>query len=216
MVSATSQRQTQSAQNLRADIFAKLERRNSFISFLRFGVPALGLALIGFLIFQIFLANIAKEYGISSLQLDKEQVVIDGARYGGVTDDGTIYQIIAEKARVQVNNTDIIDLEMAKITIDAPDGYQLIATAPIAQMDMARQTVLVTGVLYTIDSDNVIGELNNTIIDWPTQVLTASGPVRFEFADGAIINAQSLVYDASIPIWEFGKTIYNVPGDGGL
>ncbi len=216
MAIATPHSQTQSGQKSRADVFAKLERRNFIIGFLRLAVPALGVALAGFLIFQIFLANLAKEYGISGLRVDKEQVVIDGARYGGVTDDGTRYEIIAEKARVQVNNTDIIDLEIAEITINAPDGYQLIATAPVAQMDLGAQTVLVTGVMYTKDSDNVIGELHNTIIDWPSQVLTASGPVRFEFADGAIINAQSLVYDASIPIWDFGKVIYNVPGDGGL
>lgn len=216
MVIATSHSQTQSGQKSRADVFAKLERRNLFIGFLRVAVPALGLTLAGFLVFQIFLANIAKEYGISGLRVDKEQVVIDGARYGGVTDDGTRYEIIAEKARVHIDNTDIIDLEMAEITIDAPDGYQLIATAPEAQMDLGKQTVRVTGIMYTKDNDNVIGELNDTIIDWPTQVLTASGPVRFEFADGAIINAQSLVYDASIPTWDFGKIIYNVPGDGGL
>ena len=196
--------------------FKRLNRRNNFVMILRFAIPVLGLLVAGFLIFQIILTNIYKGFGISGLRVEQDQVVIDNPSYGGVAGDGTRYSIVADGARISVSNTDIINLQNATITIQQTDGYEMIATTATAQMDLSKQLVIARGVMYTEDSQEVVGEFNNSTIDWAAQTFVADGEVKVEFKDGAIIIAQSLVYDAATQIWDFGPTIYKVSGDGGI
>jgi lipopolysaccharide export system protein LptC len=199
----------------RARLFSRLQRRNRIIGFLRFGVPGAGIALAGVLVFQIVLANLAENFGVDGIRLERDQLVFDAPRYAGVMADGTVYEVVAEAARASVTNTDIINLDVATIVTEQPDGYSMTADAKNAQMNLVDQQVFVPGLMLTSDSNRVKGQLNDSIIDWPTQVLTARGPVRFDFEDGAAIEAQSLVYKANRKVWDFRDVRYTVPGDGG-
>jgi len=199
-----------------SDVFNALIWRNRIIGILRLAVPGIGLLFAGFLVFQIILSSIATNYGISSLKIERDQVIIEQPRYGGVMRDGTAYQILADVARVRINNPDIIDLAGANITIEQQDGYQIIADTSGALLDIGNQNVVIPGVLQTLDTQNVKGQLNDVIIDWPAQTLTTRGSVRFEFDDGSVIRAQSLIYNAASGEWNFSGVTYNVPGDGGL
>lgn len=196
--------------------FQKLNRRNNIISVLRWAVPGIGLLVAGFLIFQIILTNLTVDYGISGLTIERDQVVIDKPRYGGITPNGTRYNIEAEVARVQTNSTDVINLEQATITIEQSDGYQMTAQTSDAQLDLAKQIILIPGIMNSSDSEGVRGVFLDSVIDWATQTLDSRGAVTLEFADGAIINAQSLLYDANTSQWDFTQAVYVVAGDGGV
>ena len=196
--------------------FQSLNRRNNIVALLRIGVPGIGLLVAGFLIFQIVLTNLANDFAISGLRVEQDQVVIDEPRYGGVTADGTKYNIVAQEARIDINARDIINLQNATITIVQADGYEMIAETDTAQLNLDEQFIYVPGLMVTQDSDQVAGRFNDSIIDWTAQTLVSKGAVKVEFKDGAIINAQSLTYDAPNRLWDFGPTIYNLAGDGGI
>ncbi|MCF6301704.1 MAG: hypothetical protein L3J13_00600 [Devosiaceae bacterium] len=196
--------------------YEKLNRRNTVISVLRWAVPGIGLLVAGFLIFQIILTNLANDYGISGLRIEQDQVVIDKPRYGGITEAGTRYNIEAEVARVQTSASNIVELEQATITIEQSDGYQMVARASNARLDLTKQTITIPGILNSTDSKGVRGVFLDSTIDWTTQTLNTRGAVTLEFEDGAIINAQSLVYDARTSNWDFTKAVYVVAGDGGV
>lgn len=197
-------------------IFRTLVWRNRLIGILRLAVPGVGILFTGFLSIQIIWSGIASDYGISSLTVEKDQVVIEKPRYGGVMQNGTLYQIVADLARININARNKIDLVDANIQIEETGGYKILADASSAQLDLTRQNVVIPGLLKTLDTDNVAGLLNDVIIDWPMQVLTSRGDVRFEFDDGSTIEAQSLVYNGAIGEWDFSRVIYKVPGDGGI
>ncbi len=199
-----------------AEIFRGLVRRNRLVFILRLAVPGIGVLFTVFLVFQIIVSSIATDYGISSLRVERDQVVIEQPRYGGVMKDGTTYRIVSDVARVRISSRDIVDLAGASIQIEQPDGYGVVADADWAQLNLASQNVAVPGLLKTLDSDNVRGFLNDVLIDWPARELRARGPVRLEFEDGSLIRAQSLVYDAKSGEWDFSGVTYNAPGDGGL
>ncbi len=196
-------------------LYARLERRNNIIGFLRLAVPLFGVLLAAALIAQIVLANLAKDYGLNAIRFDQGQVVIDAPRYSGVMPDGTSYEIVAKAARARVNATDIINLEDATITIRQKNGYELIASAPEAQLRLNDQKVIVNSMMRTRDSNGVNGQLTNSVINWPNQTLTTTGPVRIEFKDGAILEAQSLFYDVKTNAWDFSGVRYIVAPDGG-
>ncbi len=198
----------------RRKTFLRLARRNRLVGILRWSIPGIGLLVAGVLVVQIILTNMARDYGISGLGIDKGQVIIDAPRYGGNLPDGSRYEVSAEVARVHIDATDMFDLEKARITITQPDGYQMVASAGEALLDLGRQTVRVPGLMQTRDSKNVTGELRDTLIDWNTQTLQADGPVAFDFSDGARIQGRSLTYDAASRSWDFAGAVYTVPGDG--
>ena len=198
----------------RARLFKRLTWRNRLVGFLRLGVPGTGLLVAGFLIFQIVLTNLARDYNISGLSVDKGQVVIDAPRYGGSLPDGSRYEVVAQVARVRVDAADLFDLEGVRITITQPDGYEMAASADRAVLDLSNRFVLIREIMHTKDSKNVTGELHDTLIDWTGQTLTARGPVQFDFADGARVQGQSLIFEGANSKWEFTGAVYTVPGDG--
>ncbi|VAW16780.1 hypothetical protein MNBD_ALPHA12-2041 [hydrothermal vent metagenome] len=196
-------------------IYARLERRNNIVGFLRLAVPLFGILLAAWLIAQIILANLAKDYGLNAIRIESGQVVVDGPRYSGVMPNGTSYEIVARAARAGINATDIINLEDATITIREKTGYELIASAPVAQLRLTEQKVVVNSLMRTRDSNGVRGELTNSVINWPDQTLTTTGPVRIEFKDGAMLEAQTLIYNAATSTWDFTGVRYTVAPDNG-
>ncbi len=198
-------------------LYARFERRNHIVGFLRLAVPLSGVLLAAGLIAQIIVANWAVDYGLSAIRFERGQVVVDGPRYSGVMSDGTSYEIVAKAARARVNTTDIINLEAATITIREKTGYELVASAPKAQLRINDQKVVVNSMMRTRDSNGVRGQLTNSVIDWTAQTLTTTGPVRIEFKDGAILEAQALLYNAKTSAWDFTGVRYTVaPGDGNV
>ncbi len=200
----------------RAHLYARLNRRNLFVAILRIAVPAAGVALAGLLIFQIILSNLADNFGIGGIRLDRDQLVLDTPSYSGIMPDGTTYEVMAETARAGIEATDIINLDTATIVTEQTDGYTMTANADFARLFLTEQQVIVEGLMVTRDSNGVNGRLLDSVIDWPTQKLTSNGDVRFEFKDGAAIEAESLVYNAKRQVWDFKGVRYTVPGDGGL
>ncbi len=196
-------------------LYHKLERRNRIVGFLRIAVPLSGVLLAAGLIVQIVLSNWAEDFALKSIRFDHNQVIVDGPRYSGVMSNGTSYEIVAKAARARVNTTDIINLETATITIREKSGYEMVANAPKAQLRLNEQKVIINSLMRTRDSNGVRGQLTNSVINWPAQTLTTTGPVRLEFKDGAILAAQSLVYSAKTGEWDFSGVRYTVaPGDG--
>ncbi len=202
--------------NVRARLYARLNRRNRIIAFLRIAVPGAGIALAGLLIFQIVLSNLADNFGLGGIRLDRDQLVLDTPSYSGIMSDGTTYEVVAEAARASIDATDVINLDIATIVTEQTDGYTMTANADFARLFLTEQQVIVEGLMVTTDSNGVDGRLYDSVIDWPTQKLTSNGDVRFDFEDGAAIEAKSLVYNAKRQVWDFRGVRYTVPGDGGL
>lgn len=200
----------------RARLYARLNRRNRVVALLRFAVPGAGIALAGFLIFQIILSNLADNFGLGGIRVDRDQLVLDTPSYSGIMSDGTTYEVVAKAARASIDATDVINLDIATIVTEQTDGYTMTANADFARLFLTDQQVIVEGLMVTRDSNGVDGRLNDSVIDWPTQKLTTNGEVRFDFEDGAAIEAQSLVYNAKRKVWDFRGVRYTVPGDGGL
>lgn len=196
-------------------LYHKLERHNKIVGFLRLAVPVFGILLAAGLIIEIVLSNWADDFALKSIRFDHNQVIVDAPRYSGAMSNGTNYEIVAKSARAQINATNIINLETATITIREKANYEMVANAPEAQLRLNEQKVIINSLMHTSDSNGVRGQLTNSVIDWSTQTLTTSGPVRLEFRDGAILAAQSLVYSAKTGEWDFTGVRYTLPADNG-
>jgi len=196
--------------------YRRLQRRNRVVAALRWAVPGLGVLIAVALVVQIVISNLAGGIGATAVRVEQDRVVIDNPRYGGVTGDGMRYDITAAQARMNVNDTDLVELRDAVIVTEHADGSAVTGRAAAANLDLEAQTVSVPGVMTSEDSDGTRARFEDALIEWKDQRLVAEGPVRVDFADGAVLDADSVVYDADKGEWEFGRTVFTHPGDGPL
>ncbi len=196
----------------RAGLHQRLGRRNRFVGLLRFLVPLAGIVLLGFLVVQIVIANLARDYGVSGIHLDRDRLVIDTPRYQGVTESGLRYSVVAETAIAEVSRADIIELGSATLEITRPDGVSFTATARNARYDLVGGIVEVPGVAEVIDSRQTHAILHNAHADWGAQVITARDGAEITFADGTQLTADSLVMYGADSRWDLEGVTLVTPG----
>lgn len=196
----------------RAGLHQRLGRRNRLVGLLRFLVPLAGVLIFAFLVVQIVIASMARDYGVSGIRLDRDRLVIDTPRYQGVTAAGLRYSVIAETASAEVSRADIIELGTASLEVARPDGVSFTAKAEYARYDLVGGTVEVPGVAEVVDSRNTHAILHNAHADWGTQVITARDGAEITFADGTHLTAQSLVMYGADSRWDMQGVTLDTPG----
>lgn len=188
----------------RERVYRSLGRRNRFIGVLRWGLPAIGLLVLGALVMQIVIANIANSFQIDNVRIARDRLIIDAPAYAGVMGNGTKYEIVAEAASTPLAGNDVIDLERANVELIRTDGYVINATANNAQFSLSRQIVDVKEEMIIVDDDGMQAQLLNSTIDWTKQTLVAKDNVHVVFKDGTILSAASLTFNAETQTWDFG------------
>src|SRR5690606_22313394 len=126
---------TATATHDRDRLYARLRRRNRFVSALRLGVPILGAVTLVGLIGQIYLSSLGARYGIGQISVTPDAVTVEAPEYAGVLDDGSSYRVTADLARAATSNTDLIGLGNASIVLNRTDGVQMQASALRAELD---------------------------------------------------------------------------------
>lgn len=187
----------------RQTVYRQLARRNRIIAGLRWAVPFVGILLLSFLLVQIVIANIAAEYGISGVTLDKDALVIKTPEYAGTAANGTEFSVKAEQAQALLTNTSVLDLKNVTLDIERADGFTLKAVSELAQYDLERQTVTVPGQMNVVDSRQTDAVLHRSFINWSEQKLTASGGAHLVFPDGTTLDGDTLVFDGANVEWTF-------------
>lgn len=200
----------------RARVYRRLRRRNLVVGLLRWAVPGLGVVVAGLLIAQIYLANLAQEFGVGGVRFDRESLIVDTPRFSGVMADGTRYSVAADTAVARLDNAEVIDMTTASIVTRRDDGYEMRAWSDTALLDLTVEQVTMPGVMTTLDSDGISGEIEGATVDWPTQTLTSTGRAAFVYPDGATVTGDTVVYDAEQGTWLFTNAVYTAPGDGGV
>jgi lipopolysaccharide export system protein LptC len=184
-------------------VYKRLGRRNGVVAVLRIAVPICGVLLLAFLIVQIYIANIADQYGISGITLGRDELIIDTPKYGGTAANGTEYTVTADKATALLTDTNILNLANAILDVERPDGFALNATSVLAQYDLLKQTITVPNQMRVLDSRQTDALLENVFIDWAEQTLTAASGAHILFPDGTTLDGDTMVFDGKNTEWTF-------------
>jgi lipopolysaccharide export system protein LptC len=199
----------------RAGIYRRIEARNRVVAILRIGVPALGSIVLAALLVQIYVSSLGSRFGIGQIAVTRDSIVVEAPEYAGLLDDGSAYRVWAADAKAAIDATDLINLTDAALTLDRPTGITMQATAPSALLDTTRQLVVIEGVAYVEDTTGTSGTFHQSVFDWSNQVLDAKGPVHVDYADGAKVDAESLVYDSKSQVWTFSRATVTLPATPG-
>ena len=196
----------------RAAILDRLIARNRVVAVLRIAVPAAGVAVFLVLMAQIWLANLARQYGVSGISIDRGQLVVETPQYSEIGEDGSRYLVSAREARADLTNPDSITMVDPHLLFDRPGKPAFRAVAASAHVETTRHFVRLPGVVQLSSDDGLSGSLHDVTADLHAQLTDAKGPVRIIFPDGTQLSARNLHFDGKIAQWTFDDASLTVAG----
>ena len=195
----------------RARIFAALTSRNRIIAILRVGVPALGVLVFLVLAAQIYLASLARQFGIGNISVNGTTVTVDTPTYAGVLADGTTYKVSASAAEAAITAMDVIELKNTSLVMVKPNGVTMLAKADSAALQTTDQLIEIPTLASVADSTGTKGTLVGAVFNWPRQTLVTSGRVHFELSGGTTLDAEKMTYDGKTRLWGFSGVTLVMP-----
>lgn len=192
----------------RADILGRIAIRNRVVAGLRVIVPVLGVMAFAILSAQIYIANLARQYGISGIRIDRGDIVVEAPKYTGTGTDGSRYLVSAREARTPLDERNRIDLIDATLELINPGRTSYYAKAATATMITGSERTTVPGVLTVNGTDGLEGTLTDVVVDSASELVTSNGPVSLLLSDGTTVDAATMVQDGRAHTWTFtGATV---------
>lgn len=195
----------------RAEILGRIVTRNRVVGALRIVVPAAGLVAFLLLAGQIYIANLARQYGISGIRIDRGSIVVEAPKYSGTGSDGARYLVSAREARTPLDRSNIIEMTDATLELLQASGASYFVEAGVATMDTASNTVTAPGVVTVTGSDGLEGTLTDMDVDSDAGMVISHGAVDLLLSDGTTIVADSMVRDGNAQLWTFTRATVVVP-----
>jgi hypothetical protein len=196
----------------RAAILDRLIVRNRLVAVLRVAVPAAGVAVLLVLVGQIWFANLARQYGVSGISIDRGQLVVETPQYSATGADGSRYQVSAKEARTDLTHPDTIAMTDPHLLFGRPGKPAFRAVAASARVETTRHVVTIPGVVEVASDDGLSGTLHDVTADVEAQLTDARGPVDLIFPDGTHLVADSLHFDGHAALWTFDNATLTVAG----
>jgi hypothetical protein len=195
----------------RRAILGRLTVRNRVVSGLRLAVPAAGAAAFVLLAGQIWLSDIAEQYGVSGIRIDRGNLVVETPQYSEIGTDGTRYLVMARDARTPALHPGEIEMTDPKLSLIRPDRAPLHASAATATVMTDEHVAIVPGLVSVTSDDGLFGTLQDVRSDMRRQVTTAKGPIDLTFPDGSNLKADGMVAEGGKNLWTFSNATLVVP-----
>lgn len=192
----------------RAEILGSIITRNRIVAALRIIVPAVGALAFVALAGQIYLANIARQYGVAGIRVDRGNIVVETPQYSGTSSSGGRYVVSAREARSPLNRSHEITMTDVTLELMQPSGTSYFARAQEALLDTGTEIVTVPGILTLTGSDGLDGTLTDVVRDTAADTIVSNGLVDLLLSDGTTIVAETMLHEGEKRLWTFtGATV---------
>lgn len=199
----------------RVRLHRALERRNRVVGALRWLVPAAGLVLVAVLLGRMALAGLTDGFSIERIAVTPEAVTVTGPQLAGTLEDGARFSVAADWAQTRFDTPDRMELGVARLTIERPQGPAMTVTAAAALIETGAGIVHVEGPAQMVDASGTQAALERSRFDWGAELLESAGPVSIDYADGTRLEAGALRYDAKSAVWTFTGVRLTLPDTPG-
>jgi lipopolysaccharide export system protein LptC len=165
---------------------------DKLVATLKIGLPA----TIGLLTAYLAMAPLAKGPEISfildknKVELTRERLRVDRARYRGQDDKGRAFALSAENALQVSADQPLVTIDNIRAEIVLDTGPAVL-TAPRARYDFEGQTVLMQGPVNFRDAQGYRLGAQLSLLNLQTQVLVTNRPATLVTPDGRRVEARS-------------------------
>ncbi|WP_423065272.1 hypothetical protein [Devosia sp. CN2-171] len=200
----------------RERLYAGLMRRNRVVAALRWLVPAGGVAVLLFVIGAMALDVLSHRFGFSNIRIDRDNLVVETPQLTSTGQDGTLFSVSAQSAKVSATQRDIIDMVKASLTMSPKEGATMKAEADGAQFQTSNQLLNVPGTTHVTGTDGLEGTLDGIFADLMNYTMTAGGAVHIKLPDGSTLDSNGMSYDHKSGVYSFKDVTVNLnmtPGE---
>jgi lipopolysaccharide export system protein LptC len=169
---------------------------DTLVQALKIGLPA----VIGLLFAYLFMVPLAKGPEISfildksKVELTKERLRVERARYRGQDDKGRAFALSASNALQVRADEPIVTIDDIRAEIVLDDGPAVL-TAPRARYDFEKQTILAEGPVQFRDARGFRLQASQSLVNLETQILFTNRPATLLAPDGRRVEARSARVD---------------------
>jgi hypothetical protein len=195
----------------RANMLGRIVTRNRVVDVLRLVIPALGVVAFLLLAGQIWIANLARQYGVSGIRIDRGAIVVEAPKYSGTSSAGSRYLVSAREARTPLDRSNIVEMTDATLELIQSSGNSYFAKAATATMNSAAETVFAPGTVSVTGTDGLEGTLTDVDVDSGNDMVKSNGQVNLLLPDGTTIDAATMVRDGKAQLWTFTRATVIVP-----
>ncbi|SDG24424.1 hypothetical protein [Pelagibacterium luteolum] len=200
--------------SVRLETYKRFAGHNRRVAMLRWVVPVGGLLILAVPAIQLALSMAADAIPIEGIRLENDTLVIDGPTFEGRTATGTNYAMVSDRAETRVGDLDTVDLFGLRIDLAGNAGYEAEVEFTTATWTMSTEYLTSNEDVAVSDSTGARGILAGVEVDWPNQMITSDGPIRFNFDSGAQLVADTMVHDIDAARWQFTRVSLDmVPQD---
>ena len=195
----------------RAEILGSILIRNRVVGGLRVVVPLIGIAAFVALVAQIYIASVARQYGVSGIHIDRGTIVAETPQYSGITGSGARYVVSAREARSPLDRSNEIEMTDVTLELAQASGKTYFANAEHATVDTHTNLVTAPGVVTLTGSDGLQGTLTDVVSDSQSDTVTSNGAVNLTLSDGTTIVAETMVNEGAKQLYAFTRATVVVP-----
>ena len=165
---------------------------DTLVQALKIGLPA----TIGLLTAYLAMAPLAKGPEISfildknKVELTKERLRVDRARYRGQDDKGRAFALSAENALQVSADRPVVTIDDIRAEIVLDSGAAVL-TSPRARYDFEGQTVLMEAPVRFRDAQGYRLDAERSLLNLQTQILVTNRPAVLNAPDGRRVEARS-------------------------
>lgn len=192
-------------------LFARVERRQRLVKWLRWIVPIVGCVFFLALTVPVLVERLLPTAQFEGVRLDQDKLIVDGPRATGVLSDGGTYEMTAKSASTKIVNQDKIDLVDMKALLHFIDGEQIVGTSATGTFSLKRNILTLDSQIDVKSSQNDQGEIGTGMADLNAQTFNGYGGVAFDFANGSTLRAQNMFYDDVGKYWKFERASLTIP-----
>lgn len=148
-----------------------------FVRLLKFGLPALGIALLLLLAIAPFSKQTEVSFLLDKNKADKaqERMRVEAARYTGADDKGQPFEIVANQAVQQSSAVHVVDINGMSAKLGLDRGPVSIG-AEHGRYDLDAQKVAIPGAVRVQDQNGYHLETSNVSVDLKSKQISSGGP----------------------------------------
>lgn len=197
-------------------VYQRLAFRNQVVAGLRWGMPALGATILGYLATLLALNIAGQQFSFAGIAIDRNQLTVASPRVSATGADGAVVEASAESAGISAAAIDVIRLSKVRMTrIPADASAMLTLESPEGALDGATQELSLGESSVLTGTDGLSGTLGPISARLGTGIYR-TGPVTLHFPSGATIQAGSGAYESATGRFTFAGTVtVTLPGTPG-
>ena len=165
-------------------------------------------------------ANQTTDVPIAQIEEIAREQQITAPRFSGLTDDGAIIAVQAERAKPQPDQPDAMIVEQLLIDVDSPDGTKLSVSSGESIVDTAAQTARLNGLARVTTSSGYSMETNGLNANLKTGEIVSDGRLAIQAPFGALTAGKVRIFATAegtgqrILFTEGVRLLYTGPQDG--